>query len=43
MPKLGRILLVRHGESIWNTTDNKRNMRTRFTGWANIPLSERGR
>lgn len=31
------------GESIWNTCDPKRNMRTRFTGWSNIPLSERGK
>jgi 2,3-bisphosphoglycerate-dependent phosphoglycerate mutase len=30
-----RILLVRHGESIWNH-DSK------FTGWTNIPLSTKG-
>jgi len=31
-----RILLVRHGESIWNQ-DSK------FTGWTNIPLTESGK
>ncbi len=30
-----RILVVRHGESIWNH-DSK------FTGWTNIPLSKKG-
>jgi len=30
-----RILIVRHGESIWNH-DSK------FTGWTNIPLSKKG-
>lgn len=40
--KLGRVILIRHGESIWNSTDATRGMETRFTGWCNIPLSERG-
>lgn len=31
-----RIILVRHGESIWNQ-DSK------FTGWTNIPLTNQGR
>ena len=31
-----RILLARHGESIWNQ-DSK------FTGWTNIPLTDKGR
>ena len=31
--KLGRVILIRHGESIWNTTDKSRKMETRFTGW----------
>lgn len=31
-----RIILVRHGQSIWNQ-DSK------FTGWTNIPLTENGR
>jgi 2,3-bisphosphoglycerate-dependent phosphoglycerate mutase len=33
---LRRFLLVRHGQSIWNK-DSK------FTGWTNIPLTEKGR
>mmetsp|Transcript_8052 Transcript_8052/g.8076 ORF Transcript_8052/g.8076 Transcript_8052/m.8076 type:complete len:381 (-) Transcript_8052:198-1340(-) len=40
--KLGKVILIRHGESIWNTCDSSRNMRTRFTGWCNIALSDRG-
>ena len=31
-----RIILARHGESIWNQ-DSK------FTGWTNIPLTDKGR
>ena len=31
-----KIVLVRHGESIWN-------QESKFTGWTNIPLSENGR
>jgi 2,3-bisphosphoglycerate-dependent phosphoglycerate mutase len=30
-----KLVLIRHGQSIWNKEN-------RFTGWANIPLSERG-
>lgn len=30
-----RFLLMRHGQSIWNH-DSK------FTGWTNIPLTEKG-
>ena len=33
MPKL---ILVRHGQSIWNLQD-------RFTGWVDVPLTEEGR
>jgi 2,3-bisphosphoglycerate-dependent phosphoglycerate mutase len=33
---LKKILLIRHGESIWNQ-DSK------FTGWTNIPLTENGK
>ncbi|MCH8273363.1 MAG: 2,3-bisphosphoglycerate-dependent phosphoglycerate mutase [Armatimonadetes bacterium] len=29
------LVLVRHGESIWNAQD-------RFTGWVDVPLSEKG-
>ena len=41
--KVGRLILVRHGESIWNSCDPARGMTTRFTGWCNIPLSDRGK
>ena len=30
-----RLLIVRHGQSIWN-------MDSKFTGWTNIPLTEKG-
>ena len=30
-----RVVLIRHGESQWNSEN-------RFTGWADVPLSERG-
>ena len=30
-----RIVLVRHGESLWNKEN-------RFTGWTNVDLSEKG-
>mmetsp|Transcript_34089 Transcript_34089/g.71779 ORF Transcript_34089/g.71779 Transcript_34089/m.71779 type:complete len:337 (-) Transcript_34089:329-1339(-) len=33
---LGKLILVRHGESTWNM-DNK------FTGWADVPLTDAGR
>lgn len=33
MPKL---IIVRHGQSIWNLQD-------RFTGWVDVPLTEKGR
>ena len=33
MPKL---ILIRHGQSIWNAAN-------KFTGWVDVPLSERGR
>jgi 2,3-bisphosphoglycerate-dependent phosphoglycerate mutase len=33
MPKL---VLVRHGQSLWNLED-------RFTGWVDVPLTEKGR
>lgn len=33
---MGELVLMRHGESIWNRDK-------RFTGWADIPLTERGR
>lgn len=33
----GRLIFIRHGESIWNTFP------VRFTGWADVPLTETGR
>ncbi|HWU36764.1 MAG TPA: 2,3-bisphosphoglycerate-dependent phosphoglycerate mutase, partial [Candidatus Acidoferrum sp.] len=30
-----KIVLVRHGESVWNQEN-------RFTGWTDVPLSEKG-
>jgi len=30
------LLLLRHGESVWNADD-------RFAGWTDVPLSEVGR
>lgn len=31
-----RITLIRHGQSLWNNSN-------RFTGWTNIPLTEKGK
>jgi len=33
--RLGTLVLLRHGESTWNAEN-------RFTGWVDVPLSERG-
>lgn len=43
MIRAGRLVLVRHGESMWNITDKARKRTTRFTGWADVPLSDVGR
>ena len=32
---MGYLVLLRHGESVWNVTN-------RFTGWVDVPLSEKG-
>jgi 2,3-bisphosphoglycerate-dependent phosphoglycerate mutase len=32
----GRLVLIRHGQSEWN-------LENRFTGWVDVPLTERGR
>ena len=32
---MGRLILLRHGESQWN-------LENRFTGWVDVPLSPRG-
>jgi len=36
MPDMGKLVLVRHGQSQWN-------LENRFTGWVDVPLSEKGR
>lgn len=33
---MAQLILVRHGQSLWNALN-------KFTGWVNVPLSERGR
>lgn len=33
---MSKLVLVRHGQSLWNLED-------RFTGWVDVPLTERGR
>ncbi len=35
-PRVAKLILVRHGESTWNKEN-------RFTGWTDVPLSERVR
>ncbi|KAL3827152.1 hypothetical protein ACHAXA_006707, partial [Cyclostephanos tholiformis] len=42
-PKIGRLVLVRHGQSEWNVTDPSRNLTARFTGWADIGLTQQGK
>jgi 2,3-bisphosphoglycerate-dependent phosphoglycerate mutase len=39
---IGRVVFIRHGESVWNITDPSRGLVTRFTGWADIDLTEHG-
>lgn len=41
--KSPRLILVRHGESLWNITNKKQGRVTRFTGWADVPLSNLGK
>ena len=33
-PKISTLILLRHGESIWNGAPE-----TRFTGWCDVPLT----
>ena len=33
---MAQLILVRHGQSLWNALN-------KFTGWVDVPLSERGR
>ena len=42
MTPRGRVVFVRHGESIWNVTDPSRGLVTKFTGWADVPLTTKG-
>jgi len=35
-PSVKKIIMIRHGESIWN-------QESKFTGWTNIPLTDNGR
>eukprot|EP01035_Chromulina_nebulosa_P019933 gene19933-25896_t len=41
--RAGRVVFVRHGESVWNVTDKSRGLTSRFTGWANVDLTDKGR
>ncbi len=43
MLRAGRLIFVRHGESVWNLTDKSLGRKTRFTGWADIPLTDTGK
>ena len=33
---MAKLILTRHGQSLWNAQN-------KFTGWVDVPLSERGR
>jgi 2,3-bisphosphoglycerate-dependent phosphoglycerate mutase len=35
IPKQSKLVLIRHGQSLWN-------LENRFTGWVDVPLTERG-
>lgn len=39
----GRLILVRHGESAWNTNDPNLKTTARFTGWTDVALTDKGR
>jgi 2,3-bisphosphoglycerate-dependent phosphoglycerate mutase len=41
--KSPRLILVRHGESMWNITNKSIGRETRFTGWADVSLSTIGK
>jgi len=36
IPWMARLVLVRHGQSLWN-------LENRFTGWVDVPLTDKGR
>ena len=35
MPVMNKLVLLRHGQSQWN-------LENRFTGWKDVPLTEKG-
>jgi 2,3-bisphosphoglycerate-dependent phosphoglycerate mutase len=35
MPRMAKLVLIRHGQSLWN-------LENRFTGWVDVPLTEKG-
>eukprot|EP01031_Cornospumella_fuschlensis_P036365 gene36365-44113_t len=39
----GKVVFIRHGQSVWNVKDPLKGHNVRFTGWANVPLTEHGR
>ncbi len=38
-PKIGRLILVRHGQSVWNVTDPSRDLTARFVSYCFILFS----
>ena len=40
--RIGTLILLRHGQSQWNVTDPTLGTTARFTGWTDIPLTNRG-
>ena len=43
MSKTGTLILLRHGQSLWNVTVPTENLVARFTGWCDVGLAPRGR
>ncbi len=38
----GHLILVRHGQSLWNVTDESSGLTARFTGWTDVAMTARG-
>lgn len=38
----GKLIIVRHGQSTWNVTSEEAGTTARFTGWADISLTDQG-
>ena len=36
---LSRVIMLRHGESIWNSNDRERGLVKRFTGWSDVKMT----